>query len=198
MSSFFERIDAVLAQQKMPPEYDDHVSEILCNDCERSSRAKYNFLYHKCAYCASYNTKVLRTLKPGDVDQDAEGGRTSEIPGSLSSVAAARPPSWTPTDGDTAADQVAALALDNPENLPTGNGELPPLTAGPRAHVRSRAPLAPGVMLRTRRAGQLRATGGPAGVARDAFTLVETTTSDSDFFFFFPFFFLLLLSRSKM
>ncbi|OZJ02018.1 hypothetical protein BZG36_05199 [Bifiguratus adelaidae] len=59
----FARIDAMLSQSKMPPEYDDYVSNILCNDCTAKSKAKYHFLYHKCQECGSYNTTVLSTVQ---------------------------------------------------------------------------------------------------------------------------------------
>ncbi|CAB4483984.1 zf-CHY-domain-containing protein [Rhizophagus irregularis] len=61
MDPYFRRIDAIVAQQKMPPEYDNFFAHILCNDCEKRSTVKYHFLYHKCPYCQGYNTKVLET-----------------------------------------------------------------------------------------------------------------------------------------
>lgn len=61
MTEYFKRIDAMLAQHKMPAEYENWASYILCNDCEKKSEAKYHFLYHKCGPCGSYNTKVLKT-----------------------------------------------------------------------------------------------------------------------------------------
>ncbi|KAG4101985.1 zf-CHY-domain-containing protein [Neocallimastix lanati (nom. inval.)] len=63
MNEYFRRIDTMLQQHKMPPEYENWHSYILCNDCEKRSYAKYHFLYHKCAYCSSYNTKVLKTYE---------------------------------------------------------------------------------------------------------------------------------------
>jgi len=62
MSEYFKRIDQLLAQQKMPEEYNNWKSYILCNDCEKKSYAKFHFIYHKCAYCSSYNTKLIKTL----------------------------------------------------------------------------------------------------------------------------------------
>jgi len=62
MSEYFKRIDQLLAQQKMPEEYKNWKSYILCNDCEKKSYAKFHFIYHKCAYCSSYNTKLIKTL----------------------------------------------------------------------------------------------------------------------------------------
>jgi hypothetical protein len=70
MSDYFARIDSVLMQQQMPPEYDRFVSLILCNDCEKRSYAKFHFLYHKCAHCDSYNTKVLNTLQRDEMDKN--------------------------------------------------------------------------------------------------------------------------------
>lgn len=70
MSDYFNRIDEMLAAHEMPAEYKNWVSFVLCNDCERKSEAKYHFLYHKCAHCSSYNTKILKNgeRKPGQSD----------------------------------------------------------------------------------------------------------------------------------
>jgi RING finger/CHY zinc finger protein 1 len=61
MTDLFERLDAMLAQHQMPPEYANTISKIYCNDCEEKSDTKFHFLYHKCQKCGSYNTKVLGT-----------------------------------------------------------------------------------------------------------------------------------------
>ncbi|CAI2180513.1 6849_t:CDS:2 [Funneliformis geosporum] len=61
MDLYFRKIDSIVAQQKMPPEYEHFVAHILCNDCEKRSTVKYHFLYHKCPHCQGYNTKVLET-----------------------------------------------------------------------------------------------------------------------------------------
>ncbi|CAG8487392.1 5951_t:CDS:2 [Paraglomus occultum] len=61
MRPYYDRIDAIVSQQSMPPEYDNYISLILCNDCEKKSNVKYHFLYHKCPYCKGYNTRVLET-----------------------------------------------------------------------------------------------------------------------------------------
>ncbi|KAI8048181.1 zinc-ribbon-domain-containing protein [Syncephalis plumigaleata] len=68
MTDYFARIDSVLGQQQMPQEYARFVSLVLCNDCERRGYAKFHFLYHKCAHCGSYNTKVLSTLQREEMD----------------------------------------------------------------------------------------------------------------------------------
>ncbi|CAG8623245.1 35734_t:CDS:2 [Racocetra persica] len=64
MEIYFRRIDAIVAQQKMPPEYEHFVAHILCNDCEIRSTVSYHFSYHKCPECRGYNTKVLE-IKSG-------------------------------------------------------------------------------------------------------------------------------------
>jgi DNA-directed RNA polymerase subunit RPC12/RpoP len=61
MSEYFKRIDAALAQHRMPPEYNNTYSQIYCNDCEKRSFAKFHFIYHKCGHCTGYNTKMLNT-----------------------------------------------------------------------------------------------------------------------------------------
>ncbi|KAG4088588.1 zf-CHY-domain-containing protein [Neocallimastix lanati (nom. inval.)] len=62
MSDYFKRIDQLIAQQKMPEEYKNWKSYILCNDCEKKSYTNFHFIYHKCVYCSSYNTKLIRTF----------------------------------------------------------------------------------------------------------------------------------------
>ncbi|KAG0310294.1 hypothetical protein BGZ99_000467 [Dissophora globulifera] len=63
MSGYYSKIDSLLAEQTMPPEYANIFSIVLCNDCEVKSEAPYHFLYHKCDKCKGYNTKVLETFK---------------------------------------------------------------------------------------------------------------------------------------
>ncbi|KAJ3019272.1 UNVERIFIED_CONTAM: hypothetical protein HDU68_010739 [Siphonaria sp. JEL0065] len=66
MSEYFKRIDAMLAQHQMPPEYNKTQTFIYCNDCEKKCYAKFHFLYHKCIHCKGYNTKVLQTMEMGE------------------------------------------------------------------------------------------------------------------------------------
>ncbi|KAL1916101.1 uncharacterized protein VTP21DRAFT_6105 [Calcarisporiella thermophila] len=73
MEAYFRRLDAVMAQQEMPPEYRDYVSLVFCNDCEQRCEAPYHFLYHKCKGCGSYNVKVLNTYKKGEGNHLANG-----------------------------------------------------------------------------------------------------------------------------
>ncbi|KAF9122482.1 hypothetical protein BGW39_009716 [Mortierella sp. 14UC] len=63
MTAYYAKIDSLLAEQKMPPEYANIFSIVLCNDCEIKSEVSYHFLYHKCDKCSGYNTKVLETFK---------------------------------------------------------------------------------------------------------------------------------------
>ncbi|KAI1307356.1 hypothetical protein EDD11_004503 [Mortierella claussenii] len=63
MSAYYSKIDSLLVEQTMPPEYANIFSIVLCNDCEVKSEAPYHFLYHKCDKCKGYNTKVLETFK---------------------------------------------------------------------------------------------------------------------------------------
>ncbi|KAK3835725.1 MAG: zinc-ribbon-domain-containing protein [Linnemannia gamsii] len=63
MTAYYAKIDSLLGEQKMPPEYANIFSIVLCNDCEIKSEVPYHFLYHKCDKCKGYNTKVLETFK---------------------------------------------------------------------------------------------------------------------------------------
>ncbi|CAG8537066.1 4686_t:CDS:2 [Dentiscutata erythropus] len=79
MEIYFRRIDAIVAQQKMPPEYENFVAHILCNDCEIRSTVSYHFSYHKCPECRGYNTKVLeiKSELPENNPPKSEGSSTS-------------------------------------------------------------------------------------------------------------------------
>ncbi|KAI5083971.1 hypothetical protein GOP47_0000140 [Adiantum capillus-veneris] len=59
MSVYFGMLDGLLAGEELPEEYKDRKQEILCNDCEQRGIAPFHWLYHKCAKCGSYNTRVL-------------------------------------------------------------------------------------------------------------------------------------------
>lgn len=72
MSHFFNQIDMMLANHQMPPEYSQIKSHVLCNDCEKKSSASFHFVYHKCGFCKSYNTKLLKTYNEDEMDMDEE------------------------------------------------------------------------------------------------------------------------------
>ncbi|KAL8457297.1 hypothetical protein ACS0TY_034416 [Phlomoides rotata] len=59
MQVYFGMLDALLAEEKTPEEYAGQVQVILCNDCEKRGNASFHWLYHKCPYCGSYNTRLL-------------------------------------------------------------------------------------------------------------------------------------------
>jgi ribosomal protein S27E len=87
MDPYFRRIDAIVAQQKMPPEYDNFFAHILCNDCEKRSTVKYHFLYHKCLDCQGYNTKVLETKELPPEEELSEEENSSPSSNDNNSVA---------------------------------------------------------------------------------------------------------------
>ena len=37
------------------------MQDILCNDCGRKGASRFHWLYHKCGFCGSYNTRVIKT-----------------------------------------------------------------------------------------------------------------------------------------
>lgn len=61
MAVYFGMLDALLTAEELPEEYRDQCQEILCNDCERKGRSRFHWLYHKCGFCGSYNTKVIKS-----------------------------------------------------------------------------------------------------------------------------------------
>ncbi|KAI6683419.1 hypothetical protein NL676_029332 [Syzygium grande] len=61
MAVYFGMLDALLATEELPEEYRDRCQDILCNDCDRKGLARFHWLYHKCTYCGSYNTRVIKS-----------------------------------------------------------------------------------------------------------------------------------------
>ena len=59
MREYYTQLDSWVAEQEMPEGYRNVVSTVFCADCEKRSTAPFHFLYHKCAHCGSYNTKVI-------------------------------------------------------------------------------------------------------------------------------------------
>ncbi|CAA0826796.1 zinc ion binding [Striga hermonthica] len=59
MQVYFGMLDALLAEEKTPAEHAGQTQIILCNDCEKRGTASFHWLYHKCSYCGSYNTRLL-------------------------------------------------------------------------------------------------------------------------------------------
>ncbi|KAF2931979.1 zinc finger protein BRUTUS isoform X1 [Oryza sativa Japonica Group] len=60
MTVYFGMLDGLLAAEELPEEYRDRCQDILCNDCERKGRSRFHWLYHKCGFCGSYNTRVIK------------------------------------------------------------------------------------------------------------------------------------------
>ncbi|XP_047330056.1 zinc finger protein BRUTUS-like [Impatiens glandulifera] len=60
MSVYFGMLDALLATEELPEEYKDRCQHILCNDCDKKGMSRFHWLYHKCGFCGSYNTRVIK------------------------------------------------------------------------------------------------------------------------------------------
>ncbi|CAI9785395.1 unnamed protein product [Fraxinus pennsylvanica] len=60
MSVYFGMLDALMASEVLPEEYRNRCQDILCNDCDKKGRAPFHWLYHKCGFCGSYNTRVIK------------------------------------------------------------------------------------------------------------------------------------------
>ncbi|KAF8390107.1 hypothetical protein HHK36_024629 [Tetracentron sinense] len=61
MAVYFGMLDALLAAEELPEEYRDRCQDILCNDCGRKGTSGFHWLYHKCGFCGSYNTRVIKS-----------------------------------------------------------------------------------------------------------------------------------------
>uniref|UniRef100_M4CU25 CHY-type domain-containing protein n=1 Tax=Brassica campestris TaxID=3711 RepID=M4CU25_BRACM len=77
MSSSWQLLDAEIRATEMPSEYNYEI-EILCNDCNKSSKAMFHILGHKCAHCGSYNTR--RISAPQDPPPQGETERQVSEP----------------------------------------------------------------------------------------------------------------------
>jgi RING finger/CHY zinc finger protein 1 len=60
MSPSWHLLDFEISATEMPVEYKFEVS-ILCNDCNKGSKAMFHILGHKCSDCGSYNTRRIST-----------------------------------------------------------------------------------------------------------------------------------------
>ncbi|WOL11715.1 hypothetical protein Cni_G20479 [Canna indica] len=60
MAVYFGMLDALLAAEVLPEEYRDRCQDILCNDCSKKGTSPFHWLYHKCGFCGSYNTRVIK------------------------------------------------------------------------------------------------------------------------------------------
>ena len=61
-SMYFRMLDAILADESddsVPEALRGKTQKVSCNDCAKDSDAKFHFVYHACAHCRSYNTRVL-------------------------------------------------------------------------------------------------------------------------------------------
>ncbi|XP_057750044.1 zinc finger protein BRUTUS-like [Arachis stenosperma] len=60
MAVYFGMLDALLATEDLPEEYKDRCQDILCHDCDKKGTSRFHWLYHKCGFCGSYNTRVIK------------------------------------------------------------------------------------------------------------------------------------------
>ncbi|XP_027340585.1 zinc finger protein BRUTUS-like isoform X2 [Abrus precatorius] len=60
MAVYFGMLDALLAAEELPEEYRDRYQDILCHDCDQKGTSLFHWLYHKCGFCGSYNTRVIK------------------------------------------------------------------------------------------------------------------------------------------
>ncbi|KAJ0536424.1 putative transcription factor C2H2 family [Helianthus annuus] len=59
MQVYFGMLDTLLAEEEIPEEHLGRTQDIFCNDCEKRGTAPFHRLYHKCASCGSYNTRLI-------------------------------------------------------------------------------------------------------------------------------------------
>ena len=77
-SAYFRMLDAILAEEEeanATPGDDEEQAKrakqrVACNDCGVESLAPFHFVYHACAECRSYNTRVLAVVPPSEVAKE--------------------------------------------------------------------------------------------------------------------------------
>lgn len=69
MSEYFKKIDTMMKVQKMPEEYGQSTTDIVCNDCLVRGTVPYHFQFHKCTKedCGSYNTTIIKVSHPASI-----------------------------------------------------------------------------------------------------------------------------------
>ena len=69
MSAHWRQIDAHLATETLPEQFQHWKTNIVCNDCHAKSQTNYHFVYHKCLPCGSYNTTIDEVIKGDKVSE---------------------------------------------------------------------------------------------------------------------------------
>lgn len=59
MGDWYRELDGRVSRDIIPPEYANRMSRILCHDCGDKTVIPFHFVYHKCATCGGYNTRIL-------------------------------------------------------------------------------------------------------------------------------------------
>lgn len=80
MTEWYRALDARLQHDRMPREYANRMSHILCHDCGEKSTVPFHFVYHKCTHCAGYNTRVLSQFCKDDGSEKTVDGASLPAP----------------------------------------------------------------------------------------------------------------------
>lgn len=75
----FRILDQEILQSPLPLPYSHWRCIISCNDCRGKSNAAYHVLGLKCKYCLSYNTNILRLIKPEEEEEEEPEEEESEF-----------------------------------------------------------------------------------------------------------------------
>jgi Zinc-ribbon/CHY zinc finger/Ring finger domain len=59
MKDYFALLDTAVRMQPMPAAYLSTLSNIYCQDCQRTGQVQYHFVGQKCVDCGSYNTREM-------------------------------------------------------------------------------------------------------------------------------------------
>lgn len=63
MSEYFSMLDQAVALQAMPMRLQNTMSNIYCQDCEKTGQCRFHFVGLKCPNCGSYNTREMNRFE---------------------------------------------------------------------------------------------------------------------------------------
>lgn len=63
MKDHFALLDSAIRMQPMPAAYLSTVSNIYCQDCNKTGQVQYHFVGQKCPHCGSYNTREMGRMQ---------------------------------------------------------------------------------------------------------------------------------------
>mmetsp|Transcript_42126 Transcript_42126/g.101316 ORF Transcript_42126/g.101316 Transcript_42126/m.101316 type:complete len:945 (+) Transcript_42126:261-3095(+) len=81
MSEYFSLLDQAVALQTMPLNLQTTMSNIYCQDCEKTGQCRFHFVGLKCTHCGSYNTREMNRFEAQTSSSSTRSPSPSPPPG---------------------------------------------------------------------------------------------------------------------